>query len=343
MSIVSWMVNTTEDFLDAAAESQFGAVASGIGAIVTTASVLLVVLVLINMVLQVRSMDARTAIFLLIRLVLISIFAFNWAQFNLVSNAVIDGLNRVGGALVSSVGGTGGSFSTFATAFDDIIEEFANYLNAAGQNMSWMAGSILGIAGAAALGLLGALCGGLLIFARIMITFMLGIAPLMIAASMFDVTKDFFQRWLSATISYALYPVVIAGVFSTIVGMTQGMLSTLGDPSAAANIGALVPFFAMILLSKGLIAATPFLVRGLSGNLSFASARAYNVATGAISARRMGQAAANGATYQNRVRMGTATDSEQIARAAVVVPRTVASTAGSAIRNIQARSQRLGK
>jgi type IV secretion system protein VirB6 len=78
-----------------------------------------------------------------------------------------------------------------------------------------------------------------------MLAFMIDIAPIMIALSLFDISKDYFHRWLSSTVSYALYPLIIAGVFSTVVGMSRSLMAELGDPSGASNIGALVPFFMM--------------------------------------------------------------------------------------------------
>jgi len=92
-----------------------------------------------------------------------------------------------------------------------------------------------------------------------------------IALSLFDVTKDYFLRWLSCTVFYALYPLVIAGVFSTIIGMAQSLMAELGDPDGASTIGALVPFFMMMFLAGGMILATPFIVRTISGNFMMAA------------------------------------------------------------------------
>jgi glycine betaine/proline transport system ATP-binding protein len=75
--------------------------------------------------------------------------------------------------------------------------------------------------------------GIVLIFAKMMLTLMLGLAPIMIALSLFDATKDFFHRWVSTTISYAFYPIVIAAMFSTVVGMANSLLAQLGDPNSA--------------------------------------------------------------------------------------------------------------
>ena len=112
---------------------------------------------------------------------------------------------------------------------------------------------------------------------KMMLTLMLGLTPIMIALSLFDATKDFFHRWVSTTVSYAFYPIVIAAMFSTVVGMANSLLTQLGDPNSATNIGALVPFFVMVFLAKGFVAVTPLIVRGISGNLMVAAAPAVAV------------------------------------------------------------------
>ena len=63
-------------------------------------------------------------------------------------------------------------------------------------------------------------------------------------------------------------------MFSTVVGMANSLLAQLGDPNSATNIGSLVPFFVMVFLAKGFVAATPLIVRGISGNLMVAAAPA---------------------------------------------------------------------
>lgn len=270
MGVVTWMVETTDNFLDDAAQTTFGNVAGQLGGVIAIASTLAVIGVFLNMVFQYKSMDGRTAFWFALKLMLISLFAMNWVQFNAVASALINGLDQLAGGMVAGLGGGGAGASYFAEAFDDLIEEFGDYLNAAGDNMHWMAGALIGAIGAFLLGVIGALCGLVLIFAKIMLAFMIGIAPIMIALSLFDVSKDYFHRWLSSTVSYALYPLVIAGVFSTVVGMSRSLMAELGDPSGASNIGALVPFFMMMFLAGGMIIATPLIVRSISGNFMMA-------------------------------------------------------------------------
>jgi len=64
MSVVSYLVDTAQGFLDDAAETQFGAVATTVGTITTLGVTLVLILVAINMVFQYRAMDGQTAFWL---------------------------------------------------------------------------------------------------------------------------------------------------------------------------------------------------------------------------------------------------------------------------------------
>ncbi|MGB3556378.1 MAG: type IV secretion system protein [Jannaschia sp.] len=302
MSIVTFLVETSDGFLEDAAETQFGAIASTVGTIMIVTMTLLVVLVFINMAFQVRSMDGRTAFMLALKLALVGIFATNWAQFNSFSTAILSGIDSIAGALVSSVGGPGpGASGTFAEEFDQIIAEFSLYLNGIGENMNWVAGGMMSVLGTFLLSLLGGLAAFFLIAARLMIALLIGLAPIMIFLTLFEVTKDYFTRWLSALISFAIYPVVIAGVFATIIGVSNSLIGRLADADSIATIGAVLPFLMMIMMAKGFILATPFLVRAVSGNivmpaLSSGLGGGYGFARGAAGSEQV----------QRRAQYGTA-------------------------------------
>ncbi|OWJ78001.1 hypothetical protein CDV53_04460 [Haematobacter missouriensis] len=277
----------------------------------------------------------------MLKLTLIGFFAFNWTHFNAVANAVIGGLDYIAGALVSSVGGSGAGASHFAGEFDDLIEQFTGYLNAIGNNLGWMAGAILSGIGLILLSLLGFMTGIVLIFAKMMLSLMLGLAPAMIALSLFDATKDFFHRWVSTTVSYAFYPVVIAAMFSTVVGMANALIAQMGDPASATNIGSLVPFFVIVFLAKGFVAATPLIVRGLSGNFMVVAGPAVAAGTAAMTRGMM-----NTRGVQSRERMGSLSTGElvgrQIAQNAPTV-KSAAMAAGGQIVRVAERARRLGK
>ena len=268
MSVVTYFVETSQAYLDTAAETQFGAVAATVGTLLVLGTTLVVILVGINMIYQYRAMDGHTAFWLAVKIGLIGIFATNWMQFNAFSSAILYGIDSIAGALVASVGGgSPGPSGTFAEEFDRLIAELGDYLNAAGSELNWMAGAMLDIVGVLLLSILGGLAAFILVASRLMIALLIGIAPVMIFLTLFEVTKDYFARWLSALVSFALYPIVVAGVFATITGVSSALIGELGDPEGASNIGALIPFFMMVLMAKGFIIATPFIVRAISGNI----------------------------------------------------------------------------
>lgn len=318
MSVVAYIVDTAQGFLDDAAETQFGAVAATVGTITTLGVTLVLILVAINMVFQYRSMDGRAAYWLGVKIILIGIFAQNWTQFNALSAAILNGIDSIAGSLIAAVGGgTPGPSGTYAEEFDSMIASFGDYLNAAGEELNWMAGAILSNLGVFLLSLLGALAAFLMVASRLMIALLLGLAPIMIFLTLFDVTKDYFARWLTAVVSFAMYPIIIAGVFSTITGIAGSLLLELGTPEAAPNIGALLPFFMMVLMAKGFILATPFIVRAISGNIMMPA-----ISGGLGGSYAFGRAAFGSQQAINRYLMGNASGAEVAAlrlRAAVGV------------------------
>lgn len=268
MSVVTYFVETSQGYLDTAAETQFGSVAATVGTLLVLGTTVVVIFVFLNMIYQYKAMDGRTAFWLAVKIGLIGIFATNWVQFNALSGAILAGIDSIAGALVASVGGgVPGPSGTFAEEFDRLIAELGEYLNAAGSELNWMAGAMLDIVGVLMLSILGGLAAFILVASRLMIALLVGIAPVMIFLTLFDVTKDYFARWLSALVSFAIYPIVVAGVFATITGVSSALIGELGDPEGATNIGALIPFFMMVLMAKGFIVATPFIVRAISGNI----------------------------------------------------------------------------
>lgn len=268
MSVVTYFVETAQGYLDTAAETQFGAVATTVGTILVLGTTLVIILVWINMIYQYRAMDGRTAFWLAVKVGLIGVFATNWVQFNALASAMLSAIDSIAGSLVASVGGgSPGPSGTFAEEFDQLIAALGDYLNAAGSELNWMAGALLDTLGVLLLSILGGLAAFIIVASRLMITLLIGIAPVMIFLTLFEVTKDYFARWLSALVSFSMYPIVVAGVFATITGVSRALLAELGDPEGASNIGALIPFFMMVLMAKGFIIATPFIVRNVSGNI----------------------------------------------------------------------------
>ena len=128
----------------------------------------------------------------------------------------------------------------------------------------------------------------MLVLSKMVVTLLVGITPVMITLTLFRVTQDYFNRWLSALIAWSLYPIVIAGVFSVIFGLLNMMQVAVGGADEVTTIGTAIPFLAMILLSLVLIYFIPVIVRTLSGDINSGLAgsivggigrRAYSIAS----------------------------------------------------------------
>lgn len=60
MSVVTYFVETSQGYLDTAAETQFGSVAATVGTLLVLGTTLVVILVFLNMIYQYKAMDGLT-------------------------------------------------------------------------------------------------------------------------------------------------------------------------------------------------------------------------------------------------------------------------------------------
>lgn len=269
MGIVSFIVDAADQGLETVAASQFAAVAGGLGTVILVVATFAMITLFINLALQIKPMVASEVYPLLFKIALINAFAFNWVNFNHVSSLIFDGLDNVAGMLIGSITGDNGSGAGyFADRFDQMIDDLADYANEIGSNLNWMAGAVLSVVLTVLLSVLGGAAALVLVLAKMVVTLLIGIAPAMIMMSLFRTTHDYFQRWLAALVSWSFYPVVIAGVFSVIFGLMRVMQSALGGAGNTTNIGAAIPFLALISLSLAMIWFIPTIVRTLSGDIN---------------------------------------------------------------------------
>lgn len=268
MGIVSFIVEAADQGLETVATSQFAAVAEVSGTVVVGAATLAMIALFINMAWQIRPMDGRELLVLSLKIGLINTFAFNWANFNFVSGHIIDGLDELAGSLIgSATGDDGAGPEYFAARFDLQLDRLAEYGNSATSHMGAVSKAVMGVFFMALLAVVGGAAGAVLVLAKMMMTFLIGIAPIMVLCSMFPVTKDYFHRWLSSLASFALYPVVMAGIFSMVFGLVGLLVSQIGSADSVEQVGGTIPFLAVVILSLAMVIAIPFIVPMISGNL----------------------------------------------------------------------------
>lgn len=336
MAIVTWMVESSDSFLDGIAETTFGSLIGAAGTLGAIMASLAVILVAVNALMQFRSVDAGQSIALMVKLAIISILALNWSQFNLITDAVESAINAIAGQIIGSVGGDPGVGALdFAGRFDDFLDYQTLISNTAIENMNWVGGGVWGVVSAFLLGITAALAGAVIVFAKIMLTVYIGIAPIMLLLLIFKVTSDYFQNWLSGLVSYMLYPLVMAAIFSIVFGLTEGIIERIGNVASVTSIGQLLPFVVMIFLTIFGVILVPMIVRQISGNISLATpmAGAAGAASVVMAAKTLGATRIAG--------MGLSAASGTARTAATSGAARAASAAGSAAAARLSRAMRV--
>lgn len=124
--------------------------------------------------------------------------------------------------------------------------------------------------------------GSVFIFsAQIILALLCALAPIFIILLAFDVTKDYFSRWVQQVVVYILVIVLVSVVFSFFIAMMVKLFDSISfdakDFDFFKSLGSLL---LMYVMGIGTLFLIPKLANGLSGSIS-----AMNVGTGATPSR----------------------------------------------------------
>lgn len=269
MALIGGIVGSANGLLNSAASGTFGAIVNAGGTLIAAMATLAVVMLGINIVLQYRPVSAGTAVVLGIKLIIIGTIGLNWAQFSYIANTISGGMDAIAAVIIADYTGTaltaGQNVSgTLAGSMDDFLADFAQSANKALEPLGWAAAAFMSTLITIMLGLIAALAGLALIFAKVMLTVYLGLAPIFIALSMYEATKDYFSRWLQAAVSYMIYPVVIATVLGGVLRLVSNYINSL-QANGGTTIMEFIPFLAALFIMLVAIVFIPFIVNSLSG------------------------------------------------------------------------------
>lgn len=294
MGITSGFVSSATSQLDAVAESGFTAVANALNSTAAAAATLALIVIGLNIIVQYRPMPLGGILWTMVKLVLIVAMGLQWSGFSPIANAVQGGMDGIAAALLGQFGGSvtgpaGGADAgavTLAQAIDDFISNFATRANTAMEPMSWFAGAIMSTVITILMAVVGGAAALIIVFAQVIIAVYLALAPIFIACWIFEATKDYFFRWLQATLSYMLYPVVVAAVLGGMIRIISGYVDTLST-DVSGSISDFIPFIACMLIMVISVVFVPTIVNSLSGMIASASPFAAAVAGAAMGAVAM--------------------------------------------------------
>jgi type IV secretion system protein VirB6 len=285
--LVSGLVDAADGMLDGVAESTFTTIITAAGTTTAAMATLALVLLGVNIIVQYRPFHPGQVLVVAIKLVAIAWIGLKWNQFSAIAGAVETAMNTIGAVILGGFDGTGGGTgggtvqATLATSIDAFISRFSAASGKALEPLSYYTGALMSILVMVLLSIIGGMVGLALIFAKVMVTVYLSLAPVFIALWIFDATKDYFHRWLQSTVTYMLYPLVIATVLGGIIRLVSKYLTDI-SANPGASVAEFIPFITALLIMVVVVAFIPYIVNSLAGSLS-----APGPGAAALAARQM--------------------------------------------------------
>jgi type IV secretion system protein VirB6 len=269
MGIIRDILDQVDAAVNTVAEDGFVSSAASVGDVITAGSVLLLILLGINVVMQLRPMTFGSAFAFGIKIALIGIFAQSWDNFSIIYSIVTQVPESVGASILALTGS--GDEAGVYQSLDNMVARITAYGDSIGDQAGWVFGAVLGAIFFVLSALFAAITAGIIAFAKIVFALMIVIAPFMIITSLFKPTQSLFEAWSRATIGYALMPVAAAGAAGIIVAIAEAIADASVDPDDVETVGLILPFLVILLLSAGIMASVPYIASNLTGVMGIAS------------------------------------------------------------------------
>ncbi|WBU62214.1 type IV secretion system protein [Paracoccus albus] len=297
MGLVVNIIASVDDSVRNVGARYFEATADAFGPVLVICATLLVMLVGINMALGIWRMSAADAWQIVTRILLVMLFATSWRNFGVFYDALSDGSAKMALSFFT------GSAPSGAEAMDDFAGQMSDVVDGAAKSVSSiMRGLVAGLL-YIILGVLMAAYVLIVVFSKIMIAFLLGVAPMAMIMTIFNKTKNLFEAWLSSFIGYLLYPIAAAAVIGAIVSVANEQFKPQGDVEDLSMIlgflcVAFVGIFALMQIPQAAANITgTFNLAGIAPQALCTVGRPFAAAAGAVGARA-GAAASGFATGQ---------------------------------------------
>jgi type IV secretory pathway VirB6-like protein len=266
MGIVTDILTTIDTSVMTAGERFFEATASGMLPVMTIVCTILLVLVGMNMAIGYYQMNARDSIQLAVRIILVYFFAFSWSNFG----PVYEAFATTSGDMAMrffDIAATTGENSTY-----EAMDNFAVQMSDTADGVAKAQGSIMrGVLGAFFFALLALLMGIYVLivgFAKIMLAFLIGVAPIAMVATIFERTKNMFEAWLSSFVGYLMYPIAASSVIATIVAVAQEQFRPQDNVD---TIDQVIGFLVIVFVGIFALKAIPSAAANITGHFHLAN------------------------------------------------------------------------
>jgi type IV secretion system protein VirB6 len=265
MAIVSKILDQLDATVMATGQTYFENTSAALGPVITLMTALLLGLVGLNMVFGVYRMGMRDSWQLFWRIVLIYIFALSWENFQV----LYDVLSEASGELAMSFFKVAqADLASPDAAMDNISVQMSDTVDGAARSVSSIMRGL--VAGLLYIILAVLMAAYVLVvgFAKIMIAFLLGMAPLAMAATLFEKTKTLFEAWLTSFVGYLLYPIAAAGVVGAILSVAEQQFM---EQDRVQNLSMMLGFLVVVITGIFALYSIPQAASNITGQFNLAS------------------------------------------------------------------------
>lgn len=266
MNFVSQIVGFIDAAVNATAAQYFQVMAASLQSFYTALLGLLFAFIGVMVALNVYALSMRDAMQIGMRIVLVFAFGLSWANFQVLYDALTNTSQNIAMSYFS-IGGAG-----LPSQPDVAMDQFATNMATLVDTTTVSMGSIVrGVIGALLYGVLAVLMAAYVLvvsFSKIMIAFLLGLAPLAMVATIFERTKTFFEAWLSSFIGYLMYPIAAAGIIGTVINVAGNFSGNLG--SLQSTLGSILGFLVIIFVGIFALKSIPQAVSNITGQFNLA-------------------------------------------------------------------------
>ncbi|MFB9223610.1 type IV secretion system protein [Paracoccus cavernae] len=265
MGIVSSILASIDQAIQSTGGQFFESTAQAMGPVAALLATILVIAVGLNVAIGAYALTIQDSMRLIWRIVLIFTFALSWRNFGTLYVALSDGAANLAMSFFDIAGGgprsPGAAMDAFATQMGNTAD---TVLTSRGAIARGVLGAVLYLV------LAGLMAAYVLVvgFAKIMIAFLLGVAPLAMVLTMFERTKGQFEAWLSAFVGYLLYPVAAAALISTIAMVAEAQFAPQENVNVVSD---LLGFLVVALVGIKALLTIPQAASHLSGHIHLAS------------------------------------------------------------------------
>ena len=279
MAIILDVLQTVDATVGGVAASTYGDILAAVVPVVSSASVLVVVLVGANIVTQTVPLTYANALSLLLRIVLVNIFLI-FGNLIMVYDALTNAPASLGAGLLNAL--SGGTVTNLYAGLDELYTRALDVGQAISQNGGYIAGALT----SAFMFLIAAAMATITIIvlsaAKIMLAVLIAIAPLAIACTLFKRTAPIFEGWVKLAIGFAFVPLLVAAMAGFTIATAQGVAPP--DLATVETLGDAISFIVIMLLGAGLMVLVPTFAQSLAATnigLAGVAANASGLAKGA--------------------------------------------------------------